>query len=780
MSALSDPSNVRMVVIDEGDTPPIVTEPAGLTEDEAYEFLTRSSLIAAADPLDGLPNVEPSLSRGETAALEDDDEESVDTDQQTDQQTGAMIALVPRRSDAERLALPGGEDVDELHLTLYYLGDAVNFSDELRAYLVTALTDTVVLQPAVQATGFGAALWNPLSDEPSIVLQVGGDVVDRVHSEVCDVVCTVWADLDLPEQHTPWVPHVCLAYSSDAGLVTQALERVGPIVFDRVRVAFAGQYTDIPLYDNTVMTASAKGVTVAEDTVVKLATDAPPGSGTGMAMSSGVPGSWEGILVVEGMETGDGREFALGSLDFAPPWLPLNYAKQNMGEHMGSQNVARIDKIWRDPANPSTIRGAGVFDLADPVGTEAYGKVQRGFLKGVSVDVDSVKDADVELIYPASDGDGEGDEDGLAELFAMPEKMIFNKGRIRGATLVDLPAFVDAQIWLTDGTMQTLDTQSAAASGNGDTGYALLELEHGCADGVDAVAASLGRVFTDATLRLSMAQRRAAYDHLRAHLETARLVPQPFDPEAFSDDVKALLASAATLDYVAPPAEWFENPELDGPTPLTVTDDGRVFGHAALWNSYHTSFPGMNVTPPREGEHVYFRLGEVVTAEGARVAVGTITLGTGHASTAGIDPRKAIEHYDNTGTAIADVASGEDSHGIWVSGAVRPGTPQARVADLRAAKLSGDWRSIGGRLRLVALLAVNVPGFGVPRIHAEVKNGRQLALVAAGIVPDGASSHDRTAIREVAASIARRIGRDPQSVRAERLAALRARVHGKS
>src|SRR5690606_27483392 len=40
--------------------------------------------------------------------------------------------------------------------------------------------------------------------------------------------------------------------------------------------------------------------------------------------------------------------------------------------------------------------------------------------------------------------------------------------------------------------------------------------------------------------------------------------------------VQALTASAARFD-----GTWFQDPALTKPTPLTVTDDGRVFGHLA-------------------------------------------------------------------------------------------------------------------------------------------------------------------------------------------------------
>ena len=87
-----------------------------------------------------------------------------------------------------------------------------------------------------------------------------------------------------------------------------------------------------------------------------------------------------------------------------------------------------------------------------------------------------------------------------------------------------------------------------------------------------------------------------------------------------------------------------------------------------------------------------------------------------------------MAHYDNTGTAVADVAVGEDEFGIWVAGAIRPGATPSQVEALSRSSLSGDWRRIGGNLELVAALSVNTPGFPL----AVVASGRVEALVASG------------------------------------------------
>jgi hypothetical protein len=140
----------------------------------------------------------------------------------------------------------------------------------------------------------------------------------------------------------------------------------------------------------------------------------------------------------------------------------------------------------------------------------------------------------------------------------------------------------------------------------------------------------------------------------------------------------------------------------------------------------------MCVTPPQEDSHPYFMTGQVWCEDDTMTAVGQITLGTGHADLS-LGHRAAAEHYDNTGVAVADVAVGNDAHGIWVAGSIRPGTSPERIHELRASgQVSGDWRNIGGKLRLVGLLAVNVPGFPVPQLRTKYTLGQQLALVAAG------------------------------------------------
>lgn len=205
-------------------------------------------------------------------------------------------------------------------------------------------------------------------------------------------------------------------------------------------------------------------------------------------------------------------------------------------------------------------------------------------------------------------------------------------------------------------------------------------------------------------------------------------IQRRFQPDDADAEQEAATAAAAP---VAPPASWFTDPQFQAATPITVTADGRVMGHLAAWGVCHASFSNKCVMAPHSAvNYKYFLNGAVLTADGAMVRIGKITLGTGHADIRlGWIP--AADHYDNTGTAAAVVAAGEDQYGIWVAGAMVPEASEETMAQLRRSPLSGDWRRINGNLELVAALAVNTPGFPIVSMNA---SGEPDGLCAAGVV----------------------------------------------
>ncbi|WP_052372767.1 hypothetical protein [Nocardia otitidiscaviarum] len=229
------------------------------------------------------------------------------------------------------------------------------------------------------------------------------------------------------------------------------------------------------------------------------------------------------------------------------------------------------------------------------------------------------------------------------------------------------------------------------------------------------------------------------------------------DTEQVDDlDIDELMAAsgygpaltAATAARFRPDGTLFADPGFGEPTPLHITDDGRVQGHLAVFGSCHVGRTDRCVTPPHSATgYAHFHVSSVQTADGTWLPVGRLTVGGGHADDS-LGARAAAEHYDNTSSCWAYVRAGEDAHGIWVSGVLHPDATDAQVRDGLSAPLSGDWRRIGGNLELVAALSVNTPGFPVLRGRDD-EHGRTTALVAA-LGPRRRDSADTILLREVA------------------------------
>lgn len=407
--------------------------------------------------------------------------------------------------------------------------------------------------------------------------------------------------------------------------------------------------------------------------------------------------AWEGPLGFEGQSTGDGRLIEMNALAWEGFPLPLRYTPVDNGAHDGAVVVGGITSIER--LKDGTIFGKGYVDLDAPYGQEAADQVARPNGGGVSMDLDSVS-FEVRIAADMLDGpmpvfdDGEEpptpDKDGritVAQMDADDELMVTTSARVRAATLVSIPAFAGAIIAFTGADYLPGDAEEDDVPQEDDE------------PDVPAGAAA-GQV-------VAMAARKTA------------------------GEGPALVAGAVP---VSPPVAWFADPGLTEPTPLTVTEDGRVYGHIAVWGTCHTAYSGQCVEPPHSpSDYAYFRTGAVLTDDGTEVAVGHITLDTLHARPT-LGAVETLAHYENTGRTVADVAAGEDAFGIWVAGGLRPGASEEKVRALRASPISGDWRRIGGHLELVAALAVNVPGFPVPRPKGLVASGVMTTLVASGML----------------------------------------------
>ena len=399
-------------------------------------------------------------------------------------------------------------------------------------------------------------------------------------------------------------------------------------------------------------------------------------------------GRWEGVIAREGEMTGDGRLIEEGALRWDDLPIPLRVAFKDVGGHDGAEVCGRIETVER--RDGGDIYATGTFDLGSAVGAEAFRQVSEQMSNGVSIDTDDVTfrimaKADIpeaDVADSGNESDTGADPEGRVKVAAMSssdELTVIESARLRAATLVAVPAFATARVY---------------AAGQ-------------------APAKPSEDAEPEETLEASAEPVSQSRDSL-----TAAAIP------------------------TAPPEAWFKDPALTGPTALVVEDDGRVYGHIAAWGTCHIGQIGKCVEPPTSpSNYAYFRTGALRTAEGTSVAVGHLTMGTGHAG-----PRDsanaAAEHYDNTGTVFADVAAGEDAYGIWVAGSLRPGITPEQVRVARSAPISGDWRTIRGSLELVGALAVNVPGFPVPRPQGLLASGEVRSLQASGVV-----AHDDSAAR---------------------------------
>lgn len=163
--------------------------------------------------------------------------------------SGGMIALMPTADDANTLALDGFEPASELHTTLLFLGDAASWGGENRQLLKDVVEEIVEKYVTITTQTFSVNIFNPSSDDfdTAVVLGVrGSDLLVALHSAISSNIVDIFDD-EVPPQHVPWVPHITLAYTDDMSVVKQAIKKLGPVTFDRVRVVFGGETTDYPL-----------------------------------------------------------------------------------------------------------------------------------------------------------------------------------------------------------------------------------------------------------------------------------------------------------------------------------------------------------------------------------------------------------------------------------------------------------------------------------------------------------------------------------------------------
>lgn len=453
-----------------------------------------------------------------------------------------------------------------------------------------------------------------------------------------------------------------------------------------------------PTYAEALTTLASEASTLAE-------AEAPVASGVLTDRWSSPQG------IAFNTPTGDGRDFSSVAWSWRDPdvsLLPLMFQdKTDMG-HFGAQLAGYIAQL---SDVDGTVFAEGAFYDSD-VGRAARDLLLDGRRFGVSVDPGAV-----EATWSCLAEDDEG--------WCVEEKLDFQAYQVIGLTMTPFPAFAEASIALAGvGELAVAADDHAFTDDNGDgrCDACLEEDEDGnCTRVCDLTEAE--------------------------HTSPPPAEAPPAPAAVIADRRRR------TVDLDRPPSTWFSTPEPDigdrllvdqgggrVACPLTITDDGRVFGHLASWGQCHVGYPGQCVEPPTSPSlYARFQTGEVAHDDGTRTLTGPLVVGTEHARLT-LDAHGARDHYAHTGLAWGDVNVIEGIHGPWARGSIRSTVTPELLRVLRASTLSGDWRVDVDDLDLIGVLVVNTPGFPILRqalAAAALPEVWPVAMAAARMTPAG-------------------------------------------
>ncbi|MFM9590719.1 phage minor head protein [Streptomyces scabiei] len=759
---------------------------------------------------------------------------TVDLTSAATEHTGAMIALVPSDDDAARLALDGGEPAAELHCTLWFLGKADEWTEDQQAELTNLVRSRAERLPGpIHAHAFGVNHWNPGSDDPAWVWAVGDDrdapddaaTLSEARSILAvDALESTHERPETPDQHSPWVAHTTAAYDADTWPLEPMTNRLGPLTFDRVRVAFAGDYTDIPLGPQE---EPMEENTAAADSEAPAAT-----------RSWSTPG--DAALAYENTETGDGRLFAPGSLywEGSGPW-PLQYADEMGMGHDGAELAGAIADMGRDAPR---ITGGGLLYANRYAGADAIQLLDEGAPLGVSVDLDDVdmefvdrtldqedgpvfasarltaasvlrmadgaycitastgaewtaaggglsrQRHDVQLItdpggslpaaalraafgdsgvLTAAAGDSDSEDGVVVWKESAGDLLIrFTRARVRGATLVAMPAYANARIVLDDPEPTAAAAPAPVVlAASSDTHERVLAFVRSSpvAVGAREVAGALAITMESARSHLARAAKAGTLVRLAPgqYVGTSTM-PEGETTAAGEADEEALAASAWTAmrDLPPMPADWFQEPTAEDLPPGSGGvhyRDGRVFGWVAQAGEPHAGMPGRRLTIDSLGDidMSHFHRAKFQLDDGSTVRAGVMTMNVGHHRDSAECETSACQ-FDDTRTVAGVVACGMNERGMWFSGAAAPWLSEWDRTVFQACQPSYHLKKGGdGRWQLRAVLSVPVPGHSSPLLAAAVERSNLALAASAAMItdaPDTASGHDPDAVRTPIAS----------------------------
>lgn len=437
--------------------------------------------------------------------------------------------------------------------------------------------------------------------------------------------------------------------------------------------------------------------------------------------------TWHGVLMIEGVQTGDGRFFEEGSIKWRD--LPLGLVDDHptfSTNNDGIGNVVTIERV------DNKILATGTIDDLTDVGSERCrmmdeGTAPMGNRWPVSIEF---HDAEVQIIDTTIEENPDGAEGPAVVITAS------------GGPLRSLVAAARTAIRERIAGRRALLLAMAAAAGDGaPEGVVLFEAKQD----------DIVERYTNARIHNVATVTAGAIEG--AYIELDAVTSGDDSGDEADDDQEESLAEAiinadvvdltgenaiiAAAAPIKPPRAWFYEPEpepgderlvpqydidtgeyIGDAVPLHIGDDGQVYGHVAPANRCHIGFDGVCVVPPQSASaYSHFHFGYTVTDDGD-VATGPLCCNSDHAGILGLDERAAKDWYANTGLGWANVRVTPGQFGPWACGSLRPGITDELVVALRGGGISGDWRGSGNGLELIGILAVSVPGFTVQRALA--------------------------------------------------------------
>jgi 2'-5' RNA ligase len=357
----------------------------------------------------------------------------------------AMVAVYPRPNEAQSLATPEGQEVDSLHVTLLFLGDA----DELDAPRVHQVAESVSASlPQLDGTVGGVASFSETPDGfPAIILpDVKGlsTLQESLRAALAD------AGIESPSEHG-FLPHMTLDYAETPTPPDDSV--IGsPLHFDALSVVVGGKRTDYQLTGDAgspTDDVASRGhmATSPEDTLTADVTITVGDEAAGEAADAAQV-RWQAVLCVEGEPTEDGRMLEAGSITWRELPLSLGVMFETPHSFEASAEIGgRIDRIWRDG---NLIRGEGVF-TQDDVGQRAAQMVADLTLRGISVDLGvlayELREADPPVATDETDDAPDQGAD-VADVITEIDNLLFvvTEGVIGAATVCPYQAIAGATI----------------------------------------------------------------------------------------------------------------------------------------------------------------------------------------------------------------------------------------------------------------------------------------------------------------------------------------------